>query len=96
MTQAFDALGPLAREAVAASPIEITVGDMLTAWARANPGMICVNGATQPRNKWPLSDPAVDASVAAFVRDAVKRKMGKPAEAFVLRPIVKRRRLVQT
>lgn len=34
---AYDSLGPLARAAIARSPAELWVADMLLAWRQANP-----------------------------------------------------------
>lgn len=77
--RAYDTLGPLARAAVMASPAELWVGPMLAGWRQDNPEIM---GRDEG---YSLTDPKIDASVAAFVNDAVRRKFGKPVDAFVVR-----------
>ena len=81
MKLGYDALGPLAREAVRNAPLEITVGEMLLAWRNQNHEIIaCDEG-------YSLLDPKIDQSVAEFVLASVKRRFGKRLDEFVVRPL---------
>ena len=72
MVHAFDTLGPLAREAIRESPIDLSVGMMLN---EAPMELIDIE-----RGGW------LDAKLAEWIKRQIARKMGRPAETFVLRP----------
>jgi len=72
MVHAYDTLGPLAREAIRESPVDMSVGMMLN---EAPIELIDLE-----RGGWR------DAKLAEWIRRSIARKMGRPAETFVLRP----------
>lgn len=76
--QAYDALGPLAREAIRQAPSEVWVINILNGWRQDNPEIM---GRDEG---YSLTDPQIDKSVAEFVRKAIRNKFGKPPETFVV------------
>lgn len=75
---AFDRLGPLAREAVNNSPLDVNTELLVAKYDRP----MVFAGKLRPV---PLDDPARDAQIAKAVKDKVIEKFGVEPDTLVLR-----------
>lgn len=82
---AFDRLGPLAREAVNNSPLDVNTELLIAKYDRP---MVFAGKLKAV----PLDDPARDAQIAKAVKDKVIEKFGVSPDALVLRSRGRRQR----